>query len=68
MVGVILTGMGDDGSRRMLEMKEAGVYNIAPNEATSVVFGMPKEAIKLESVHKVLTLSQIPSVILGHEL
>jgi two-component system, chemotaxis family, protein-glutamate methylesterase/glutaminase len=63
-VGVILTGMGDDGARGMLEMKNAGAYNIAQDEASSVVFGMPKEAIKLESVHKVLPLSQIPSAIL----
>lgn len=56
-VGVILTGMGDDGARGMLEMKQAGAFNIAQDEATSVVFGMPKEAIKLDSVHKVLSLS-----------
>ncbi|MGA7243220.1 MAG: chemotaxis response regulator protein-glutamate methylesterase [Terracidiphilus sp.] len=65
-VGVILTGMGDDGARGMLEMKQAGAFNIAQDEATSVVFGMPKEAIKLDSVHKVLSLSQIPAAILKH--
>jgi two-component system chemotaxis response regulator CheB len=65
-VGVILTGMGDDGARGMLEMKEAGAYNIAQDEATSVVFGMPKEAIKLNGVHKVLPLQQIPVAILAH--
>jgi len=67
-VGVILTGMGDDGARGMLEMKQAGAYNIAQDEATSVVFGMPKEAIKLDSVHKVVPLSQIPSTILARGL
>jgi two-component system chemotaxis response regulator CheB len=46
-VGVILTGMGDDGARGMLEMKQAGAMTIAQDEATCVVFGMPKEAIKL---------------------
>jgi len=65
-VGVILTGMGDDGARGMLEMKQAGAYNIAQDEATSIIFGMPKEAIKLDSVHKVLPLSQIPAAILAH--
>jgi two-component system chemotaxis response regulator CheB len=63
-VGVILTGMGDDGARGMLEMKQAGAYNIAQDEATSVVFGMPKEAIKLNGVDKILPLSQIPGAIL----
>jgi two-component system chemotaxis response regulator CheB len=65
-VGVILTGMGDDGARGMLEMKQAGSYNIAQDEASSVVFGMPKEAIKLDGVHKVLSLAQIPAAILKH--
>ena len=65
-VGVILTGMGDDGARGMLEMKQAGSYNIAQDEASSVVFGMPKEAIKLDGVHKVLPLAQIPPAILKH--
>jgi len=67
-VGVILTGMGDVGSRGMLAMKQAGAYNIAQDEASSVVFGMPKEAIKINSVHKVLPLSQIGSAILAHGL
>jgi len=65
-VGVILTGMGDDGARGMVEMKQAGAFNIAQDEASSVVFGMPKEAIKLDSVHKVLPLAQIPAAILKH--
>lgn len=58
-VGIIMTGMGDDGARGMLEMKEAGAVNIAQDEATSVVFGMPAEAIKLGAVHRVLPLSRI---------
>ncbi|WP_348263387.1 chemotaxis response regulator protein-glutamate methylesterase [Telmatobacter sp. DSM 110680] len=65
-VGVILTGMGDDGARGMLEMKHAGAFNIAQDEASSVVFGMPKEAIKLDGVHKVLPLVHIPVAILKH--
>jgi len=63
-VGVILTGMGDDGARGMLEMKQAGATNIAQDEATSVVFGMPKEAIKLGGVDKVLPLTSIAASIL----
>ena len=58
-VGVIMTGMGDDGARGMSEMKEAGSYNIAQDEATSVVFGMPNEAIKKGGVDKVMPLEKI---------
>ncbi len=58
-VGVIMTGMGDDGARGMLEMKEAGSFNIAQDEATSVVFGMPNEAIKRGGTDKVLPLEKI---------
>jgi len=58
-VGVIMTGMGDDGAKGMLEMKDAGAFTIAQDEATSVVFGMPYEAIKLGGVEKVLPLSGI---------
>ena len=58
-VGVIMTGMGDDGANGMREMKEAGAYNIAQDEASCVVFGMPAEAIKTGSVDRVLPLNQI---------
>ncbi|MGC1157233.1 MAG: CheB methylesterase domain-containing protein, partial [Acidobacteriaceae bacterium] len=64
-VGVILTGMGDDGARGMLEMKEAGAKTIAQDEATCVVFGMPKEAIKLNGVDKVMPLESIAGAILS---
>lgn len=57
--GVIMTGMGDDGARGMLEMKQAGAYNIAQDEKSCVVFGMPREAIKLDAAHKVLPLNEI---------
>jgi two-component system chemotaxis response regulator CheB len=63
-VGVILTGMGDDGARGMLEMKQAGATTIAQNEATCVVFGMPKEAIKMNGVDKVMPLESIAGGIL----
>jgi two-component system, chemotaxis family, protein-glutamate methylesterase/glutaminase len=55
-VGVIMTGMGDDGAHGMLEMKEAGAINLAQDEASCVVFGMPAEAIKLGGVHHVMPL------------
>lgn len=58
-IGIILTGMGDDGARGLLEMKQAGAYNIAQDEKSCVVFGMPHEAIKLNAVEKVLPLDQI---------
>ncbi len=64
-VGVIMTGMGDDGARGMLEMKEAGAsMNIAQDEATSVVFGMPNEAIKRGGVDKVLPLEDIAKAVM----
>lgn len=66
VVGVILTGMGDDGARGMLEMKQAGATTIAQDEATCVVFGMPKEAIKLGGVDKVMSLQNIAGAILTH--
>lgn len=58
-IGVILTGMGDDGARGLLEMREAGAHTIAQDERTSVVFGMPNEAIKLGAAETVLPLQQI---------
>lgn len=63
-VGVIMTGMGDDGARGMLEMKEAGAYNIAQDEKTCVVFGMPNEAIKIGAVDKILPLDSIAAAVL----
>jgi two-component system chemotaxis response regulator CheB len=64
-VGVILTGMGDDGARGMLEMKQAGAKTIAQDEATCIVFGMPKEAIKLNGVDKIMPLQSIAGSILS---
>jgi two-component system chemotaxis response regulator CheB len=63
-VGVIMTGMGDDGARGMLEMKESGARNIAQDESTSVVFGMPHEAIKLGGVELVRPLEAIAADVL----
>jgi two-component system chemotaxis response regulator CheB len=58
-VGVIMTGMGDDGARGMAELKQAQAVTIAQDEASCVVFGMPKEAIKRGGVDKVLPLERI---------
>ncbi len=58
-IGIIMTGMGGDGAKGLLEMKEAGAYTIAQDEKSCVVFGMPNEAIKLNAVHKILPLEQI---------
>ena len=57
--GIIMTGMGDDGAKGMLEMHEAGAYTIAQDKETSVVFGMPAEAIKAGAVDCILPLSGI---------
>jgi len=65
-VGVILTGMGDDGACGMLEMKQAGAVTIAQDEATCVVFGMPKEAIKRNAVDKVLPLQAVAGALVAH--
>ena len=59
-VGVILTGMGKDGAAGMLKMKEAGAYNLAQDEATCVVFGMPREAIAIGATHEVGPLTELP--------
>ena len=63
-VGVIMTGMGDDGAKGMLEMKEAGAYTIAQDEATCVVYGMPQEAVKLNAVDKISPLETIADKVL----
>lgn len=63
-LGVILTGMGDDGARGMKMLHDAGARTIAQNEETCVVFGMPKEAIKLNAVDDILPLDQIAKAIL----
>jgi len=65
-VGIIMTGMGDDGAEGMLEMRMAGAHTIAQDEASSVIFGMPKEAIARGGVSEVLSLTHIPSAILRY--
>jgi two-component system chemotaxis response regulator CheB len=63
--GVILTGMGSDGALGMLAMKKAGARTLAQDETSCIVFGMPKEAIRLGAIHRVLPLSAIPGAILA---
>ena len=65
-VGVILTGMGKDGAAGMLEMKNAGAYNFAQDEASCVVFGMPREAIALGATHEVGPLQALPGMVLNY--
>lgn len=67
-IGVIMTGMGDDGAKGLLEMKEAGAKTIAQDEKSCVVFGMPKEAIKLNAADKVLPLESIASFVIKPNL
>ena len=64
-LGVIMTGMGDDGARGLKEMHDAGAKTVAQDEASCVVFGMPKEAIKLGAADQVMPLDKIPSAILA---
>ena len=58
-VGVILTGMGDDGARGLLEMRQAGAVTAAQDESSCVVFGMPKEAIRMGGARDVVHLQDI---------
>lgn len=63
-VGILMTGMGDDGANGLLEMKTSGAFTLAQDEATSVVWGMPREAIERGAALKVVALEQIPGEIL----
>ena len=63
-VGVLLTGMGADGAQGMLSMRKAGARTIAQNEQTCVVYGMPREAVKLNAAEQILPLGEIPSSII----
>ena len=66
VTGVILTGMGKDGARGMLRMREAGSYNLAQDEQSCIVFGMPKEAIATGGVHEVVPLHQMSQRVMAH--
>lgn len=62
-IGVVLTGMGRDGANGLLAMKKRGTYNIAQDEASCVIFGMPKEAIKIDAIDKICPLDRIATEI-----
>ena len=64
-MGVIMTGMGDDGARGMKELKDAGATNFAQDENTCIVFGMPREAIKLGGVDRTLPLQSLSSAVIN---
>jgi len=64
-IGVLLTGMGDDGARCLLEMREAGARTLAQDEASSVVWGMPGMAVKLGAAERVLPLQEIPAALVA---
>jgi len=66
-LGIIMTGMGDDGARGIKEMHSAGAKTIAQNEATCVVYGMPQEAVKLGAIDHEIPLSKIPEMIVDHK-
>lgn len=65
-LGIIMTGMGDDGARGLKEMYQAGAHTIAQDEASCVVFGMPREAIKLEAVEQILPLDKLPEAMMSY--
>ncbi len=64
-MGVIMTGMGDDGARGLKEMHDAGAHTVAQDEASCVVYGMPKEAVKLGAVDRSLPLQALAGAILS---
>lgn len=64
-VGIIMTGMGDDGAKGMKEMHDAGSFNIAQDEATCIVYGMPGEAVKAGAVDKIVPLPEIATAMLS---
>ena len=64
-IGVMLTGMGKDGAAAMLEMHRAGAYNLAQDQASCVVFGMPREAITIGAVDEVVPLEKIAERVLS---
>ncbi len=65
-IGLVLTGMGRDGAEGLLAMKNAGAFNIAQDEQSCVVFGMPKVAIELGATHKTIALDKIAGEIISH--
>lgn len=62
-LGIIMTGMGDDGARGLLNMREAGARTVAQDEASCVVFGMPKEALQIGAAQSTEALENLPRLI-----
>ena len=65
-IGILMTGMGNDGAKGLLEMKLAGAKTIAQDEKSCIVFGMPKEAILMNAVDKILPLKDIASYVMKY--
>lgn len=65
-IGVLLTGMGRDGADGLLRMRQAGSYTLAQDEASCVVFGMPREAIALGAAHEVVPLQYMSQRVMAH--
>jgi two-component system, chemotaxis family, protein-glutamate methylesterase/glutaminase len=65
-VGIIMTGMGRDGAEGLLNMKEAGARTIAQDEKSCIVFGMPKEAIKIGAADQIMSLQEIPKRVIAY--
>ena len=64
MIACLLTGMGKDGAQGMLEIRQAGGYTVAQNEATCVVYGMPREAVAIGGAEDILPLGEIAEALL----
>jgi two-component system chemotaxis response regulator CheB len=64
-IGILLTGMGTDGARGLLALRHAGAFTIAQDETSCVVYGMPREAIRINAVERVASLSDIPRILVG---
>ena len=64
-LGIIMTGMGSDGARGLKEMRDAGAHTIAQDEASCVVYGMPKEAVRMGAAESIIPLSEIAAAIAG---
>ena len=64
-MGLIMTGMGDDGAHGLLEMRKVGARTLAQDEESCVVFGMPKEAIALDAAERIVTLARVPQEIMA---
>jgi len=62
-LGIIMTGMGDDGARGLKEMRDAGAHTIAQDEESCVVFGMPKEALRLDAAERTVSLEELPQAV-----